>query len=277
LYALAGCERCPELVMATYAELAEHGIAGSADVLPVLVGPEFSERDQLRADFITALDNAHETHPCPVTGRPYWTGCVHYDDAGRMVGVGSCHSERRADAVLAVRDVELERLRARVAELEAERRTTNGALDDAVQALREREVRLAVADGRVSFEYVDAHNHRIILNNKTTDAFNQAYVWFQAEDLAIGGAMVNVWLPVAEVARLDAALSDGAGFEFTDHTGDAIAVAPAAEDWTVFTFTRCPDGEDDEEPTTVRVVVLTARVPQLRAALNLLRVETGGA
>ncbi|MFE8941159.1 hypothetical protein ACFYNX_27255 [Streptomyces sp. NPDC007872] len=61
----------------------------------------------LRAAYIAALDEAHRTHPCPVTGRPYWTGCVHPDDR-----VGSCHSQRRADAVLAVRDTELERLRA---------------------------------------------------------------------------------------------------------------------------------------------------------------------
>lgn len=38
LYAMADCARCPELVMATYAELAEHGIAGSADALPMPVG-----------------------------------------------------------------------------------------------------------------------------------------------------------------------------------------------------------------------------------------------
>lgn len=106
--------------------------------LPVPVGPESSERGRLRAAYIEALDNAHQTHPCPVTGRPYWTGCVHYDEAGRVVGVGSCHSERRADAVLAVRDAELERLRAEVAALLAERHSTNEALDDAVRALRAR-------------------------------------------------------------------------------------------------------------------------------------------
>ena len=88
--------------------------------LPVPVGPEpqASERNRLRAAYVAALNEAHKTHPCPVTGRPYWSGCVHYDDAGHVAGVGSCHSERRADAVLAVRDVELERLRARIAELE---------------------------------------------------------------------------------------------------------------------------------------------------------------
>lgn len=39
LYAPEGVCRCPEFVMATLAELAEHGIAGSADVLPAPVGP----------------------------------------------------------------------------------------------------------------------------------------------------------------------------------------------------------------------------------------------
>lgn len=139
LYAPEKCGSCPQFVMATYAELEGHGIAGAADVLPMPAGPAQSEREQLRAAFVTALDNAHQTHPCPATGRPYWVGCVHYNDAGRVVGVGSCHSERRADAVLAVRDAEVERLRARVAELETERHSTNEALDDAVQELRARQ------------------------------------------------------------------------------------------------------------------------------------------
>jgi hypothetical protein len=87
--------------------------------LPMPGGPEPSERDGLRAAYIAALDNAHKTHPCPALGDQKWSGCVHYDETGRIVGVGSCHSERRADAVLAVRDMELEQLRTRVAELEA--------------------------------------------------------------------------------------------------------------------------------------------------------------
>lgn len=77
--------------------------------------------DTLRAAYIAALDEAHQTHPCPATGRPYWLGCVHYDDAGRMEGVGSCHSGRRADAVLAVRDEEMERLRAELDRVTANR------------------------------------------------------------------------------------------------------------------------------------------------------------
>ena len=39
LYAPEGVCKCPEFVMATLAELAEHGIVGSADVLPVPSGP----------------------------------------------------------------------------------------------------------------------------------------------------------------------------------------------------------------------------------------------
>ncbi|MGW3933870.1 hypothetical protein ACWECC_38325 [Streptomyces microflavus] len=84
-----------------------------AEDIPVLVAEvrrlrtEPAAPDTLRAAYITALDEAHHTHPCPVTGRPYWTGCVHPDGRG-----ASCHSQRRADAVLAVRDTELERLRA---------------------------------------------------------------------------------------------------------------------------------------------------------------------
>ena len=47
LYAMADCARCPELVMATYAELAEHGIAGSADALPMPVGLKKMPQSQL--------------------------------------------------------------------------------------------------------------------------------------------------------------------------------------------------------------------------------------
>lgn len=43
LYALAGVCQCPEFVMATLAELAERGIVGSADALPVPVGPQMPD------------------------------------------------------------------------------------------------------------------------------------------------------------------------------------------------------------------------------------------
>lgn len=56
LYALAGCGRCPELVMATYGELAEHGIAGTADVLPMPAGPEPLVLSEEREQEIRSLD-----------------------------------------------------------------------------------------------------------------------------------------------------------------------------------------------------------------------------
>ncbi|MGW7495414.1 hypothetical protein ACWGKA_14080 [Streptomyces luteogriseus] len=43
LYAPESVKTCPNFVMATLAELAEHGIAGSADALPVPVGPQMPE------------------------------------------------------------------------------------------------------------------------------------------------------------------------------------------------------------------------------------------
>lgn len=143
LYALAGSCKCPEYLMASESELAAQGIAGTADALPAPVVPGLSERDRLRAAYIEALKNAHKTHPCPALGDQLWTGCVHYDVAGRMVGVGVCHSERRADAVLAVRDVELERLQSQVAALLEERHVTNEALSDAAEALRADRDRIA--------------------------------------------------------------------------------------------------------------------------------------
>lgn len=89
LYAPEGVCNCPPFVMATLAELAEHGIVGSADALPMPV------REEPQED--------------PVA-------------AGRRLDLLSLMDERAASVVspvlAAVLD-EAERLRARVAELEA--------------------------------------------------------------------------------------------------------------------------------------------------------------
>lgn len=89
LYAPEGIRTCPEYVMATEAELAAHGIVGSADVLPMPV------REEPQED--------------PVA-------------AGRRLDLLSLMDEHAASVVspvlAAVLD-EAERLRARVAELEA--------------------------------------------------------------------------------------------------------------------------------------------------------------
>lgn len=103
LYAPEGVCSCPEFVMATLSELAEHGIAGSADVLPMPVSPEprVSEVERLRASLREACDQI----------------------AGLESDLGGAT--------------------ARVAELEAERHVTNEALSEAAEALRENRTRIA--------------------------------------------------------------------------------------------------------------------------------------
>jgi len=90
-------------------------------------------------------------------------------------------------------------------------------------------------------------------------------VEFRAEDLAAGGAVVLVWLPIAQAMALDRALQTRAGFEFADHSDDKVTVEPG-DPWTVFTFARPSDAE--EEAAVVRVVVLTGRLPELRSAIG---------
>ncbi|MER5213658.1 hypothetical protein ABT063_24580 [Streptomyces sp. NPDC002838] len=191
LYAPEGVRTCPKFVMATLPELAEHGIVGSADVLPVPVGPR-NTLDDYRGRVDTAEVYARRTHArinallveppdpqgCALCGAPE-------DGHGVRVTEGFEHEwVRPKDELvrerLAMRRAleqsasgepvpsELAWLRARVAELEAqresdhktwqhdlrtarderevtavrvaalleERHVTNEALDDAVQALR---------------------------------------------------------------------------------------------------------------------------------------------
>jgi hypothetical protein len=105
LYAVGGSCSCPEFLMATLSELAGHGIVGSADVLPVPVGP-----------------------------KPQ-TLSVELEQEIRSLDLLSMMSDRAASVVsghLAVLLAEIDRLR-------AERHVTNEALTDITVALRERE------------------------------------------------------------------------------------------------------------------------------------------
>ncbi|AVH58403.1 MULTISPECIES: hypothetical protein [Streptomyces] len=112
------------------------------------------------------------------------------------------------------------------------------------------------------YAYADAQNHKVAIE----PASSGRHIAVHADDLAIGGAHVDVWVPFDEVRQLADALTDGAAYEHTDHMGDRLAVEPFAN-WTTFELTRCRE-DDDEEPTTVRVAVLSARLPKLRAALT---------
>lgn len=177
--------------MATEAELAEHGIAGSADVLPMPMGPQMpdfpppprtelenlhAERARLQGLLAEAVADAHRARRerddmRERVSEPY--GCTHCGITKRgharrwTTGVGMHAWEppsqgQIAERMKARRTVRLasdcERMRARVAELLAERHSTNEALDDAVQELREREQRDAVVAEFVAkrAEYITA-------------------------------------------------------------------------------------------------------------------------
>lgn len=103
LYAPERVRTCPEFVMATLSELAEQGILGSADVLPMPVGPHPQPR--------TMLDRARDALKARMA-----------KDDLRLV---------------------LENVIGYASWLESERHSTNESLDDAVRALREAQARLA--------------------------------------------------------------------------------------------------------------------------------------
>ncbi|WP_405960747.1 hypothetical protein OG235_27670 [Streptomyces sp. NBC_00024] len=148
LYAVDGSCKCPEFLMATLAELAEHGIQGMADVLPVPVpvGPEPLSAERLaeitaRADAATAgpwCTDAWEIYQGAeyVPGISFWIGetCRGTSELGQDRADAAFVAAARSDVPALV--AEVRRQAARIAELEAERHSTNEALDDAVQALR---------------------------------------------------------------------------------------------------------------------------------------------
>jgi hypothetical protein len=94
LYAVTDSCKCPPYLMVTLAELAEHGIAGQADALPVPVGPEPSGLTSEREQAIGALD---------------------------LLAMMPEKSAAVVSGHLAALLAEVRGLRARVAELEAER------------------------------------------------------------------------------------------------------------------------------------------------------------
>jgi hypothetical protein len=114
------------------------------------------------------------------------------------------------------------------------------------------------------YAYTDAQDHRLTIR-PVHDSTHRPYVWFEAEDLTIGGALTNVWLPAEQARALDRHLDARTAYEFTDHTGDSLIVT-LADDWTTFTGTRCAG--DDEPDDTVPVAVPAAQIPELRAAIT---------
>ncbi|MGA5489605.1 hypothetical protein ACPCK1_17835 [Streptomyces pseudogriseolus] len=125
----------------------------------------------------------------------------------------------------------------------------------------------------VPYAYTDAQNHRLTFR-PTTGATGRQYVWVDAENLAVGGATASAWLTIEQARALDLTLANRFAAEFTDHMGDTLGVRPA-DDFTPFEVTRA--GDDDEGPETVRVVVLTGRLPEVRLALAAVADQAEGA
>ena len=141
LYAMAGVSDCPELVMVTLAELAEHVIVGAADVLPVPVGdpPRLLAED--RATIAGLIGEAKRAVPALLVqlAQSVHDRLAHDHSTQRedwyCMNLTSWMGERMGPVLRRLLDAE-----ARIAELEAERHSTNEALDDAVQALRAQQV-----------------------------------------------------------------------------------------------------------------------------------------
>lgn len=115
------------------------------------------------------------------------------------------------------------------------------------------------------YAYTDPQNHRLTIK-RIVSASGRDYLSVWADDLAVGGDHANVWLPIISARQLAEALAARNSFHAADHMGDSLAVA-WSDGWTTFTITRAPRTEYEDLGTTVRVVVLSARVPGLTAAV----------
>jgi hypothetical protein len=140
---MADCARCPELVMATYAELAEHGIVGSADALPVPAGSVPQPLSAERLAEIEARANAATDGPWCTDSWEIYQGSEYEPGLSFWIGEtcrGTADLEQdRADAAfVAAARSDVPALVAEIRRLWDERRSTNEALDDAVQELRAR-------------------------------------------------------------------------------------------------------------------------------------------
>lgn len=118
LYAPESVKTCPDFVMATEAELAEHGIVGSADALPM---PVREEPRDLAATF--DRDETAEERQARWEKAAWTAGrTVDRNTLGVYMAVADAEQQKLADdwaRSVTSSDAELKRLRARVAELEA--------------------------------------------------------------------------------------------------------------------------------------------------------------
>lgn len=144
LYALAGSCRCPEYLMASESELAAQGIAGSADVLPVPVGPESQALSAERLAEIAARAGAATPGPWCTDAWEIYQGAKYEPGLSMWIGETcrgtSTPEQDRADAeFIAHARTDVPALLARVAELEAQRERRRArlvALDNDALSMR---------------------------------------------------------------------------------------------------------------------------------------------
>jgi hypothetical protein len=162
LYALADTVvGAPDAVLATLADLAEHGLASMVDALPMPVGPEpvgahwtdIPEAvDQYVAGIQARVDQAQSGHwymaSDTETWRPPGTVCTRVDGVHRNVGQINVLPADLALILHAHDDLTwcldmVAKLRARESALLEERHSTNESVDDAAKALRADRDRIA--------------------------------------------------------------------------------------------------------------------------------------
>lgn len=124
------------------------------------------------------------------------------------------------------------------------------------------------------YTYTDGQNHRLAIGN-APDPHGVLHISIEATNLAWGGDSVAVWLTASQARTLDSHLAEAptldiptiavGEWKITDRTDDRLTVT-VAQDFTTFEITRAAG--EDHGATTVRVVALTGRMPELRRALD---------
>ncbi|MEU7416765.1 hypothetical protein [Streptomyces antibioticus] len=154
LYAPEAVKTCPDFVMATLAELAEHVIVGAADALPMPVGTEPQPLSADRLELIRRKRSHCEAAQFESDDErlPHVWGPSQYPNremCQRCTVMREWAEDPEADEVVLLAEID---------RLLAERHSTNEALDDAVQELREKEQREAAVTKFVAAraEYITA-------------------------------------------------------------------------------------------------------------------------
>ncbi|MCM1974594.1 hypothetical protein [Streptomyces sp. G1] len=252
LYAPQAICQCPELVMATLPELAEHGIAGTADALPMPVGPEqplalpwahAMSDDDLHLfldDLVSAALNRWRSEPeTPdrVTLAEVEKACARW----RTPGQGYRSDESEVDVLLAW-----------VAELEAERHSTNESLSEAAEQLRADRDRIAELEARLAeFE-------------RPVDEDPIAYELTEQAEVFVPRTERERWVDIANALNAAHAAGMPVGIDLdgtlTDGRMWSVVWDRAAERWTVA-------GYDDGQPGPEPEPDVTPQVRKLRALL----------